>query len=197
MKLINDEVYIICNFLNLNSNINMLIVSKNISYYTKTYFRLKYSKFKNVITLFNTYRKSLNKYGRTYGDCMNLNNALSSNEISLSTDIYTLYELMLYFGINYEDSYVTIPDIYTLKNEFNNESKKRSINCVIIMMNYIGMSRTWTLFSILNTNKYFITLIDRGNDDHVNRLNNLKLENIELFTIEDSVMELIGMTDYL
>jgi hypothetical protein len=104
---------------------------------------------------------------------------------------------MLYYGINYENSYITIPDIYSLKNEFNNESKKRSINCVSIMMNYIDMSRTWILFNILNTNKYFITFIDRGKDDYLNRLNNLKLENVELFTIEEGVMELIVVTDYL
>ena len=175
----------------------MLIVNRNISYNTKRYIKFKYGKFKYVTKMFSSYRNSLNKEGKSIGDCNNLFNAIYSNEISLSTEIYTLYELMLYYGINYENSYITIPDIYSLKNEFNNESKKRSINCVSIMMNYIDMSRTWTLFNILNTNKYFITFIDRGKDDYINRLNNLKLENVELFTIEEGVMELIVVTDYL
>ena len=66
----------------------MLIVNRNISYNTKRYIKFKYGKFKYVIKMFSSYRNSLNKEGKSIGDCNNLYNAIYSNEISLSTEIY-------------------------------------------------------------------------------------------------------------
>tara|TARA_B100000424_G_scaffold261345_1_gene246199 strand:+ start:3583 stop:4173 length:591 start_codon:yes stop_codon:yes gene_type:complete len=192
MDILHENKIDILNFCDGRSIFNINKINK--CYYNLTN-KYLYNKYNLIIKI------AKKKLKETYIDSFNVIDLILNEDIT--TEVYVFYKLILNYMIDTKFNECE-DNMYSIEyNVFLNDlqCRKRNLKSVIIINRYLGMGWFYGIYNIYGTNKYFLSYQGGSNDwdrvDNFKKLNEYKIEDLELFNLEDALSKMFSNVDFV